>query len=389
MTEELYKFNPWWESSFKTKLISRPRYLDYLTKNLTNRDIILITGLRRIGKTSLLKLFIESLTQKIEAKHLLYISLDSLALEKFTISAILRNYRKMHGLSLETKIFLFFDEVAYRQNIHQELKNLYDHENVKIFASSSSTSILKDTRAFLTGRARVLEMLPLDFSEYLSFKNLQPKVSEKYLLESYFERYMQTGGIPEYVLTDDISYLDNLIENIIYKDIIALYGVRNISRIKDMFRLLMERAGKQISLNKIAKIIRVSPDSIKRYVDYFHQTFLIYSVERCGKLNERIRAPKKVYAADVGIRNHITGFRDKGAIFENLVFLMIKQKQPCYIYQNGLELDFYFDDILLEAKYGQQLKGKQENLFKNFPARRKIIINKMDDLQILAQFAAF
>jgi len=290
-----------------------------------------------------------------------------------------REFRKLHALKLEQKVYLFFDEVAYREQAPQELKNLYDHENVKIFASSSSTSILADTRAFLTGRARVLEVLPLNFHEFLAFRKLNVRKSESYLLENYFESYMRTGGIPEYVLSNDVSYLDNLIDDILYKDIVARHGLRDVSGIKDLFRLLMERAGKQISLNRIARTLGLSPDSVRRYVDYFRQTFLIYTIERCGKLNERLRAPKKLYAADVGLRNHITGYRDKGAVFENLVYLQIKQHQPCYVYQNGLELDFKYADVILEVKFERQLEGKQKTFFEAFPSSRKIVVETMSD----------
>ncbi|MFQ5583729.1 MAG: DUF4143 domain-containing protein, partial [Calditrichia bacterium] len=181
------------------------------------------------------------------------------------------------------------------------------------------------------------------------------------------------------VLTDDISYLDNLIDNIIYKDIITFYGVRDLNSIKNLFRLLMERAGKQVSINKLSKLMGLSPDTVRRYLDYFSQTYLIYTMERCGKLNERIRAPKKIYAADVGIRNHVTGFRDKGAVFEILIYLKIKDKNPCYVYQNGLELDFLFDETILEVKYERVLEGKQKIFFDQFPAKQKMVIQGMED----------
>jgi len=252
-------------------------------------------------------------------------------------------------------------------------------KKIKIFASASSASILSDTRGFLTGRARLLEILPLDFTEFLSFKKLQPRVAEGYLVEKYFEEYMQTGGMPEFVLSGDASYLDNLIESVIHKDIIAFHGVRDVSGVKDFFRLLMERAGKPFTINKAAKIIGVSPDTMRRYLEYFTQTYLVYTIERCGKLNERLRSPKKLYAADIGIRNHVTGYRDKGAIFENLVFLKIKKKKPCYVYQDGVELDFLASGMLLEVKLDNELTPQQKALFDSFKARKKIVIQNMND----------
>lgn len=379
VAEELYKFNPWWEKSYQTSFIDRTKYRGFLSQNLDNKDIIIITGLRRVGKTSLIKIFIAKLLKSIAPHLIFYISLDSIALEKLSISEIIREYRKIHGLHLDERFYLFLDEVAYRKKSPLELKNLYDAENVKIFASSSSTSILRDNQALLTGRCRIQELLPLDFSEFLVFKNLEPTKAEKYLLESYFDQYMQMGGMPEYVLTNDISYLDNLINDIIYKDIIAYYRIRDISGIKDLFRLLMERAGKQISINKIAKIMGNAPDTIRRYIQYFLQTYLIYTIERYGKLNERIRSPMKLYSADIGIRNHLTGYRDKGAIFENLVFLKIKHKNPSYIYQKGLELDFFINKTLIEVKLNRELEGKQKILFEEFHAEKKLVIQTIED----------
>ncbi|NIR51396.1 ATP-binding protein [candidate division KSB1 bacterium] len=106
---------------------------------------------------------------------------------------------------------------------------------------------------------------------------------------------------------------------------------------------------------------------------------MIYTIERCGNLNERLRAPKKLYSADVGIRNHLTGFCDKVAIFENLTYLKIKQNKPCYIYRGGLEIDFYFDETIMEAKLNKQLEGRQKTFFDNFKAKEKMILQGLND----------
>ncbi|WP_457643329.1 DUF4143 domain-containing protein, partial [Persephonella sp.] len=107
-------------------------------------------------------------------------------------------------------------------------------------------------------------------------------------------------------------------------------------------------------------------------------------IERCGKLNERLKSPKKIYAGDVGIRNIITGFRDLGAVFENLVFLKIKNKNPCYVLQDGIEIDFLTEDkTLIEVKYGRELNKKQLKLFKEFPANKKILIDSFEKYQSL------
>lgn len=376
-----YKSNPYWEENYSFQAIKRLTYLNELETYVDNKDIIFLTGLRRVGKTTLLKGVIEILlhVKHIEPKHIFYISLDLYALEHLSIADIVTAYRKLHKLPTAEMIYLFFDEVTAKKAYHQELKNLYDLGNVKIFASASSASLLKDAQAFLTGRQRLVEVLPLSFEEYLNFKNIVIKKADVHLVESYFEEYMKDGGMPEYVLSGDISYLSNLVDNIIYKDIIAHHKIKDEQIVKDFFKLLMERSGKQLSLNKMANILGIGVDTARRFLSYFEETYLIYTVEKQGKLNERLRHPKKIYAGDVGIRNLITGYRDKGAIFENLVYLKLKSFHPHYVYENTCEIDFYTDDErLIEVKYHSVLNENQQNLFETYPCKERIIVNSAE-----------
>jgi len=381
MEEILYKSNPWWEEKYSFNGISRNKYLQKLEDIFKNKDIVFLTGLRRVGKTSILKNFISLLINKkgIEPKHIFYITLDLIALSDMTIGEIIKEYKKLHFIPSSQKLYIFLDEVTSKENYQQELKNIYDLEDIKIYASSSSASLLKDRNAYLTGRQRVIEVMPLDFGEYLIFKNITIKKSDAYLKESYFEEYMSDGGMPEYVLTGDISYIQNLIDNIIYKDIIAYHNIKNESVIRDFYKLLMERSGKQLSLNKMANILSIGVDSAKRYLSYFEDTYLIYTIEKYGRLNERIKNPKKIYAGDIGLKNVVTGFRDKGAIFENLVFLKIKHLHPSYVYIDGIELDFMTENkILIEVKYNSVLNQKQQKLYDNTDAEEKIVIDSID-----------
>ena len=381
MESILYKSNPWWEEDYNFSGFPRDIYLEQLNQYLNNKDILFLTGLRRVGKTSILKSFISTLIQKngVTPKEIFYISLDLYALDDYSITEIVNEYRKIHKLPSSQKIYLFLDEVTSKKSYQQELKNFYDLENIKIFASSSSASLLKDKNAYLTGRQRIIEVMPLNFYEYLQFKEITIKKADAHLYESYFEEYMQDGGMPEYVLTGDVAYLQNLIENIITKDIIAHYNIRNNQVVKDFYKLLMERSGKQLTFNKIANILEISVDSAKRYFYYFEETYLIYSVEKYGKLNERLKSAKKIYASDVGLRNVVTGYRDKGAIFENLIYLQIKEQNPSYLYVDGIELDFITENgLLIEAKFNSVLNEKQQKLFDKFETKEKLVINGVD-----------
>ena len=387
MTNDVYyQFNPWWEEEIKFEgVVERSRYLSYMNSVSSDKSIVILTGLRRVGKTTLLKLLIRDLiAQGVLPSRLFYISLDDYTLEDKSILDIVDDYRQLHKLSVDEHIFLFLDEVAHKKQFQQQLKNLYDRQNVKIYASSSSSSVLKDKQAFLTGRELILEIFPLDFDEYCEFKRLTVKQKDAPLLASYFEDYLKIGGMPEFVLKQDRGYLTTLVDDIIYKDIVAFHGIKNPQGVRDYFALLMERSGKQISINKVANILKISPDTAKRYLKMFEEAYLIYLVPRCGKLNEKILSPKKIYAADLGIRNLFTGFRDKGALFENYVYLKIRAAAPGYLYQDGIEIDFFTKDkILIEVKYGGELSAKQQALFDRTEAKQKILIEKFEDLEKL------
>jgi len=381
-----YQYNPWWEENYKpVKYIERTSILSRMQKISNDNVITILTGLRRVGKTTLMKLFIRQLIEKgIESKHIFYISLDDFLLNKKSIIEIVADYRKIQKLHLDEKIYLFLDEITYKEDFHQQLKNLFDNHNAKIFVSASSSSILKDKKAFLTGREIVIEVLPLDFEEFLEFKKIKISKKESYLKESYFEEYMKIGGMPEYVLTEDREYLKNLVDDIIYKDIVAFHGIKNSQLIKEYFALLMERAGKQVSINKIANILKIAPDTSKRYLQMFEETYLIYLVSRYGKTNEKLLSPKKVYAADLGIKNLFTGFRDKGSSFENYVYTKIKYNDPHYVYEDGIELDFITSDkMIIEVKYNSDFNEKQKALFDKMKANKKIIIKNIHDLELL------
>lgn len=146
MEELLYRYNPWWEEEYTTEgIIERPAILELLLKYLSGRQIIFLTGLRRVGKTTLMKLLIKNLIkkEKIQSRRILYVSLDDYQLSRNTILQIVEEFRKIHKIKFEEKIFLFLDEIAYKKDYELQLKNLYDSHNAKFYASSSSAIILK------------------------------------------------------------------------------------------------------------------------------------------------------------------------------------------------------------------------------------------------------
>lgn len=387
MKELLYQYNPWWEETFRNENAKpREKYLSELRSYLDFKQIVILTGLRRVGKTTLMKLIIEELiTKGVPHRHILYVSLDDYLLHKNNIIEIVNEFRKIHKIKIEEKIYLFLDEVTYKENFHIQLKNIYDSQNTKIFVASSSASMLRDKKASLTGRAITLEIKPLDLEEYLFFKDITIKKRDKQLYKSYFLEYCKDGGLPENVLNPSREYLMNLVDDIIQKDITAFHAIKNHQLVRDYFTLLMERSGKQLSINKIGKILSISPDTSKRYLSFFESTYLIHLLPRWGKTNQKLLSPKKIYASDLGIKHMFMGERDLGSYFENYIYLLLRNKKILYyLYENTIEIDFITDDkILIESKFYAQLNEKQEKLFNEYPANKKLVIDSVEKLSAL------
>lgn len=383
----LSRFNTWWFESYQPDFIVRKKYINPLETHLNKKTITFLVGLRRVGKTTLMHQLIDILInqKKVNQKNILYVSLEHPAFKKMSLMDLVEEFRKINGLSIKEKVFLFFDEVHYKEDFMRDLKIIYDHENVKVFASASNSIALQDIKAYSTGRTQKIVIEPLDFNEYLMFKNINIKEYDSHLLYNHFEEYLFTGGMPEFVLTQDPEYIINLVEDIIYKDIVGKYKIRDISSLKDLFILLCERTGKPMTYNKIAKILNISKDTVKEYIGYFTSTYLFYLIEKEAKsLNEAKYAPKKVYIVDNGIRTVFIGEKDKGSLFENCVFQTIKKHKPSYVQKNSVEIDFYYKQTLLEVKYRKNVETKQLNAIKHLKkelnAKKIIFIENISDL---------
>jgi len=389
MKELLYQYNPWWEEAFKNENVKpREKYLIELRKYLDFKQIIILTGLRRVGKTTLMKLIIEEqINDGIEPNHILYVSLDDYLLHKNNIIEIVNEFRQIHKIKIEEKIYLFLDEITYKEDFHVQLKNIYDSQNTKLFVASSSASMLRDKKASLTGRAITIEIKPLDLEEYLYFNGITIKKRDKQLYKTHFLEYCKVGGLPENVLNPNREYLMNLVDDIIQKDITAFHAIKNHQIVRDYFTLLMERSGKQLSINKIGKILGISPDTSKRYLGFFESTYLIHLLPRWGKTNQQLLSAKKIYTSDLGIKHMFMGKRDLGSYFENYIYLLLRSRKTLYyLYENTTEIDFITEDkILIESKFYAKLNKKQEKLFNEYPANKKLIIDSVEKLQSLSE----
>jgi hypothetical protein len=146
----------------------------------------------------------------------------------------------------------------------------------------------------------------------------------------------------------------------------------------------MGNVGGPVSVYKISRTLKNSSETISRYLQMFEEVFLIYLVPRFGNTNQMMVSPKKIYAADIGVRNLLTGFIRKGSVFENYVYLKIKDSEPVYILENQVEIDFYLNNqVLVEVKFEEEIKDKQKEFFDRFKAMHKRVIRGYEDLDEL------
>jgi len=381
LEETLRKFNPWWNADFKTPGILRSSYLDEIKRLMARENVVILFGLRRVGKTTIMKQMVADLLQNMEPKTILFASLDHTEIERTSILDLLRYFRSHNKLKSSELTYLFLDEVQSRPDFEKEIKSIYDtEERVKIIVSGSSSLVIKHKGAGLVGRYRSVKVEPLDFGEFLAFRGEKSDVSEPDLLRGLAEEYLLTGGIPEYVLGSDPGYLLDLVDNVIFRDISRTYHVEDPKLMKDLFFLLMCRVGKRVSYSKLARLLNMGDDAIKRYMGYFEEAFLISLIEQDGTPNERKYGPKKCYAPDLGICSVISGLSDLGPLAENAVFLKLRKRgEVRYVERDGKEVDFLIGNRAIEVKYKDSVSSSDLECLQSFKKRgisNKVIITR-------------
>ncbi len=371
MEKQLYRLNPWWNERFESGAIERERYIEEIQSNLENDLILFLVGMRRVGKTTLMK----SMIEKLQDQKILFVPLDHPVFINTSIMDIVEKFREINSISFKEKIYIFLDEIQAKEDFETDLKALVDNENIKIICSGSQSLLIKDKKAKLTGRVRTIFIDPLSFPEFLKFTDAKVDKADEHLYKSYFEEYLEIGGIPRYVLDRDPNYMIELVDSIITKDIVNYHNIKNPKLLKELFLLLCERVGKRVSFNKIANVLSTSVETVRQYISYMEEAFLIHVIYRHARtLNERIKSNRKVYISDVGLRNVMTGFKDKGSVFENLVYLKLKDKEPRYYFEDSKEVDFVFGDTALECKFKDdasldnmnKVKGKKRMIVKDY-----------------------
>lgn len=339
--------NPWWEGAMVELGIQRTGYLSKINEATSRRkQILFILGSRRVGKTRILLQYIYQLIKNgVSPKKILFLSLDNSNLES------LDWYTYIAGLDY---LYVFLDEVHYSPKWAQILKSLYDipGKKIKIVCSGSSSKLIEDNKAFLTGRSTSLFITPLDFDEFAKFSKSDDLIRD----------YLFYGGYPEFVLEKEPNYLNELIRDVIEKDIVKVHKVKNSQYLFDVCQILAKQIGFKGSSNKIANVLKLDNKTVENYIQYLKEVKLVDVMYQYSEsINKKLYAPKKYYFNDLGMRNSFVGFSDIGSLVENAIFLHLTKlygtDHVCYLLDSrGNEVDFMVtvdneEGLLIESKY--------------------------------------
>lgn len=307
------------------------------------KQIIVITGMRRCGKSTLMQMLRMS-----ESQSDYYINFDDDRLVQFKLEDFQPLYELFVELYGPQKTF-YFDEIQNINEWERFVRRLHDQGN-KIYLTGSNANLFSEelgTR--LTGRYIPLTLFPYSFKEFLSLKNLDLSETlttlQKGKIKQAFVEFTNIGGIPEYVAEQHKEYLHTLYESILYRDIIVRYRINHPQVIKELTYYLASNMGKEMTFNAARKMLGVSsPSTISDYCHYLQNSYLCYFLNRYAhSLKKQMQYSKKIYFNDHALAMNI-GFRiseDNGRILENIVYLeLLRRKQDVFFHQQNMECDF-------------------------------------------------
>ncbi len=344
--------NPWWSGRSFATGVERLSWFQELRLYLGAKEILLLIGARRTGKSTLVYQLIQSLLDTgIRKEAILYLNLDEpLFVNRAKDSGFLRELIEDHCIrhSEITQFTICIDEIQNFEYWVGTIKTLYDTKpELRFILTGSSSSLLqREISTRLSGRYFSCTVYPLSFAESLGFLGIDnPTIIRK---RQHFTSYLSYGGFPRVVLEPQNELkkelLKNYYETIYLKDIIYPNNVRNNSDMYDVLYFLISNIGNLLSYNRIADTLHISPDTVREYIGYAENAFLLYSVKKFDySVKKQLANQKKIYCIDTGIINSVAfAFSEnRGRLLENSVFMVLKKTHSeIYYHKDRYECDF-------------------------------------------------
>jgi len=352
------------------------KILKSIKKQVITKEIVVLTGMRRVGKTTLFQMIYD----EIESRNKVFLDIENILEQKIFEEIDYNNIwanLKPYGISNKEKAYIFIDEIQAEPEIIKPIKYLYDHYDVKFFITGSSSFYLKNLfPESLAGRKVIFELFPLSFEEFLVFKeekknfytdfkkkeeNKNLIIHEKY--RKFYEEYLAFGGFPQVVLAEEESqkklFLTDIFTSYFEKEVRILADFRYITAFRDLLLLLMQRVGSKLEISKLASEIGVSRHTVNSYISFLQGTYFIFLISPFSRnIDREVSGTRKIYFCDNGIVNQF-GKVSNGSLLENSIFLNIKKYGKINYYQkrSGSEIDF----VLIDKKIALEVKRRGGN----------------------------
>jgi len=301
------------------------------TIRLDTGFVLIITGIRRGGKSTLLRQLI-----RWKLKGACFLNFEDPVLTGFEY----KDFVKLDELFPEsdTDSFYVFDEIQNIEGWENYIRHKQDNGKKVILTGSNATLLSRELGTKLTGRHLDYELYPFSWREYLTITNSTPGIDS-------FMNYLDTGGFPEYIKYGEKEILYRITDDILYRDITARHGIRHHAVLKELLIYLMSNNGKLFSYNNLKKIFSLgSPNTISDYISYFEDSYLLFTVPKFDySIKKQMTNPRKIYTVDTGLAgaNSLSMSKDAGRKLENLMFIHFRKKYNRIFYFAGRrECDF-------------------------------------------------
>jgi predicted AAA+ superfamily ATPase len=325
--------------------------------------VALVTGVRRAGKTTVLHQVAQELIDGgQEPDRVLMAMMDHPVLSgEGMLGEVLDVFRAEFGHVKDTRVHILLDEVHKAPNWGPWVKAIHDVHRLPVAVSgSSAVEVMAGSMSSLTGRYDPIRVRPLTLKEFMAFRGLEVDPSDEHMMPAVTDDYLRTGGFPEAVLTGEASvrgsYLVNLFEDVLLRDVVDTYPVRDIQVLKDTASLLFATTGTPVSFNAISRTLGCSVDTAKDYVSHMVDCHLVTAVpyySRSAKV--RARNPPKYYPVDTGMLDAVRGGASRGALAET-AFLHHLTAGPM-----GVGRDVFFWKKVKEVDF--VLPGKKREVY--------------------------
>jgi hypothetical protein len=351
----LIDWNYW--GNYKDESIERLSYLKKLKNFLETKEIVVVKGVRRGGKSTIIAQFINRIIKKgINPKNTLIINFEDPRFRNLNLELLNKIYEiYLEELLPGRQYYVILDEVQEIEGWEKFARFLKEAKKVNVLITGSSSKLLSEEYStLLSGRHIDLDIFPLSFNEFLIFRKINLKtdldrIKQRHKIKNLLKEYIEYGGFPKVSLTKESEkkiILEGYFRDILLKDVQKRFKIREVGKLEDLAKYYLTNISTIQPFNKVKNVINLSLDSVERFSHYLSIANLFFFIPKFSYSHkEQILNPKKVYTIDIGLRN-VVSFRfsqDLGRLIENIVLVELKRRENEVYYWKSYrekEVDF-------------------------------------------------